>query len=50
MDIQVPENIITDISSSVGTTINNLWVLIVLIVSIPLAFYILRKIVMLFPR
>jgi len=47
---EVPANIVTDISSSVANTIDNLWSIIILMVSIPLAFYILRKILAMFPK
>ena len=50
MDITIPSNIVTDISASVTGTVESLWVLIILIISIPLSFYVLRKIIQLFPK
>jgi hypothetical protein len=48
--INVPANIITDLASSTAQTATVLWPFILLIVSIPFAFYVVRKIITLIPK
>lgn len=48
--INVPTNIIGDLASSTAQTANVMWPFILLVVSIPFAFYIIRKIITLIPK
>jgi len=50
MDIQIATSTISDISTYVATTVSSLWVVIMLVISIPLSFYIIRKIIQMFPK
>lgn len=50
MIIEIATSTILDISSNVSNTIESLWGVILLVISVPLAFYVMRKIIQLFPR
>jgi len=50
MTLAIPSTIISDLSTAVSGTFESLGVLIALMVSIPLAFYILRRVLSLFPK
>jgi hypothetical protein len=43
--ITVPETALTDLMASSGTLFTDLWELIAIAIGIPLAFYVIRKIV-----
>jgi len=48
--ITLPETAITDVTAQIGTLVSDLWVVIALVVGIPLAFYIIKKVIGLFPK
>lgn len=50
MIIEISSTTVSDISSAVSGTITSLWVVIVLVISVPLSFYIMRKLAQMFPK
>lgn len=50
MTIDIATNTVSEISNAVSSTITSLWSVILLVISIPLAFYVMRKIIQMFPR
>lgn len=48
--ITLPEGAITDITASIGTIMGDLWVVIALVIGIPLAFYVIKKLISLAPK
>lgn len=48
--MEIPTTIVTDVASSTSATIDSLSGLIALLLAIPVAFYILRRILALFPK
>lgn len=48
--ITLPETASTDMLANVGTLTTDLWVLIALAIGIPLAFYVIRKVIALVPK
>jgi len=50
MTIVVPEAIVSDVAAATSGTFHALWPLIALLISVPLAFYIARRILALFPK
>lgn len=48
--ITLPEGAITDITASIGTIMSDLWVVIALVIGIPLAFYVIKKLISLAPK
>jgi hypothetical protein len=50
MDFTLPSSTITDLTASVSDTIGAFWPLAVVALGIPLAFYVARRIIALFPH
>jgi len=48
--ITLPETAITDLTAQAGTLFTDLWVPISLIIGIPLGFYLIKKLIGLFPK
>lgn len=48
--ITLPVDAVTDLTAQVSTLVTDLWVVIALIIGIPLAFYIIKKVIGLFPK
>jgi hypothetical protein len=48
--VTLPEGAVTDITASIGTMVTDLWLVIALVVGLPLAFYVIRRIIGLFPK
>lgn len=48
--LTVPETVSGDLLASVGTLFTDLWTVIALAVGIPLAFYIIKKVIALVPK
>lgn len=48
--ITLPVGAITDITASISTLVGDLWVVIALVVGVPLAFYVIKKVIGLFPK
>jgi len=48
--INIPASIVTDIASTTRATIDGAFSIIILLVSVTLAFYIIRKVVKMFPH
>lgn len=48
--ITLPVDAVTDLTAQVSTLVADLWVVIALIIGIPLAFYIIKKVIGLFPK
>lgn len=48
--ITLPVDAVSDITANISTLVTDLWVVIALIVGLPLAFYVIRKVVALFPK
>jgi len=50
MEIVIENNVITEFFGAISSTFTGLLPLLTIMISIPVAFYVLRKIIMLFPR
>lgn len=50
MIIEVATSTILDITQNVSGIVESLWSIILLVISVPLAFYVIRKITQLFPK
>jgi hypothetical protein len=50
LTLNVPSNIVSDIASATSQTFDATMPLLVLMISVPLAFYVLRRLFGLFPR
>jgi hypothetical protein len=50
MDITIGNNVVSDLMSANQGTFTGLLPLMITILSIPIAFYVLRKIILMFPR
>lgn len=48
--ITLPDGAITDITASIGTIMGDLWAVIALVIGIPLAFYVIKKLISLAPK
>jgi hypothetical protein len=48
--VALPTSTATDLLASTGTLFTDLWVIIALAVGIPLAFYVIRKVIALVPK
>lgn len=48
--LTVPETVADDLLASAGTLFTDLWTVIALAVGIPLAFYIIKKVIALVPK
>ena len=48
--LSIPTGSSTDLFSSVGTLTNDLWVLIAIAIGVPLAFYIIKRVIGLVPK
>jgi len=48
--ITIPEGATTQLFSSASTLFNDLWVLIAVAIGIPLAFYIIKRVIGLMPK
>jgi hypothetical protein len=48
--ITLPVGAVTDVTSYIGTLVTDLWVFIALAVGVPLAFYVIKKLVALIPK
>jgi len=48
--ITLPVDAIADVTANIGTLVGDLWVVIALVVGIPLAFYVIKKVIGLFPK
>lgn len=48
--ITLPETAVTDLTAMIGTMTTDLWVVIALIIGLPLAFYVIKKVIGLFPK
>ena len=48
--LNVPDNIVIDITSATQATADSLWPIIIFIITIPLSFFIIRKVLQLLPR
>lgn len=48
--ISLPVNTATDLMANVGVLFTDLWVLLALAIGIPLAFYVIRKVISLVPK
>jgi len=48
--IELPLTAVADVTAQIGTLVTDLWVVIALIVGIPLGFYIIKKVIGLFPK
>lgn len=48
--LTIPSASSTDLLSAVGTLFTDLWVVIAVAVGIPLAFYVIRKVISLVPK
>ncbi|MDD2227714.1 MAG: hypothetical protein PHH71_03980 [Clostridia bacterium] len=48
--IELPLTAVADVTAQIGTLVTDLWAVIALIVGIPLAFYIIKKVIGLFPK
>jgi flagellar biogenesis protein FliO len=46
--ITLPETAITDLTAQVGTIFTDLWLVIALVIGLPLAFYVIKKIISMF--
>lgn len=50
MTIEIATSSVQDIGQAVTGTIESLWPVIILVISVPLAFYVMRKIAQMFPK
>lgn len=48
--ITLPETAVTDVTANISTLTSDLWVVIALVIGIPLAFYVIKKVIGLFPK
>lgn len=48
--ITLPETAVADVTANIGTIVTDLWVVVALVVGIPLAFYVIKKVIGLFPK
>jgi hypothetical protein len=48
--ITLPVDAVADVTANIGTLVTDLWVVIALVVGIPLAFYVIKKVIALFPK
>ena len=48
--ITIPTSSSTDLFSAVGTLVGDLWVLIAVAIGVPLAFYIINRVIGLLPK
>lgn len=48
--ITLPENAVTDITASIGTMVTDLWLVIALAIGLPLAFYVIKRVIGLVPK
>ena len=48
--ITLPSTAPTDVFAAVGTLTTDLWVIIAVAIGVPLAFYIIRKVISLMPK
>jgi len=50
MILSVPGSIVSDLATATTGTFDSLGVLIALLISVPLAFYVIRRVIALFPK
>ena len=48
--ITLPDTAVTDLTENISTLTSDLWVVIALVIGIPLAFYVIKKVIALFPK
>jgi len=48
--IDLPLTAVADITANISTLLTDLWVIIAAVVGIPLAFYVIKKVIGLFPK
>lgn len=48
--ITLPTGAVGDIVENIGILFSDLWVVIAIVIGIPLAFYLIRKLIQLFPK
>lgn len=48
--ITLPETAVDDLTANISTLTSDLWVVIALVIGIPLAFYVIKKVIGLFPK
>lgn len=48
--IELPLTAVADLTANISTLLTDLWVVIALVVGIPLAFYVIKKVIALFPK
>ena len=48
--ITLPTGAVGDIVDNIGILFSDLWVVIAIVIGIPLAFYLIRKVIQLFPK
>jgi hypothetical protein len=48
--ITLPVDAVTDITASIGTMVTDLWLVIALAIGLPLAFYVIKRVIGLVPK
>lgn len=48
--ITLPNTAVADLTENISTLTSDLWVVIALVIGIPLAFYVIKKVIGLFPK
>lgn len=48
--ITLPSSAIADVTANISTLTSDLWVVIALVIGVPLAFYVIKKVIGLFPK
>jgi hypothetical protein len=48
--ITLPTGAITDVTAYIGDTVSDVWVLIALAIGLPLAFYVIKRLIGLLPK
>lgn len=48
--ITLPDTAVADLTANISTLTSDLWVVIALVIGIPLAFYVIKKVIGLFPK
>jgi len=46
--ITLPETAVTDLTAQIGTIFTDLWLVIALVIGLPLAFYVIKKVISMF--
>lgn len=46
--ITLPETAVTDLTAQIGTIFTDLWLVIALVIGLPLAFYVIKKVIGMF--